>query len=90
MATGNGTERLHPALGSALGEEVPERTWDGSEQREMQDQTLVPVSLNFCGRGEDYFESPWCYSVCGHYVKCEQSSSFCRIELLQGQSWLLS
>lgn len=43
MAPGNGVERLHPALGSAWGEEVPERSRDGSGQRETQDQTLISV-----------------------------------------------
>lgn len=38
MVSGNGTEGLQPALGSALGDEVPERTWGGSEQRETWDQ----------------------------------------------------
>lgn len=43
MMTGKGTEILHPALGSALEGEDPERTWDDSGQREAQDQTLISV-----------------------------------------------
>lgn len=40
---GGGAETLHPALGSALGDEVPEGTRGGSEQREKQDKTLISV-----------------------------------------------